>query len=105
MPPTQHSGEKLPTQGITTTAFDGSEVQHVAGRTTQDVFSETMGNEDELGDVPSAIPSTFGKLRDTTSSTVPATIPWSSGAVQERDVVWSALRFRSRLSTCLWHLS
>ena len=68
-------------------------------------FSETVGNEDELGDVPPAIPGTVGELRDTTSSTVPTTISGSFGAVQERNVVWSAPRFRSRLSTCLWLLS
>ena len=39
MLPTEHSGDKLPTQSTTTTAFGGLEVQHVAESATQDVFS------------------------------------------------------------------
>ena len=105
MPPTEHSRDKLPAQSTTTTAFGDSEVQHVATSATQDVFSETVGDDDKLVDVPPAIPGTVGEMRDTTSSTVPTTIPGSAGAVQERNVVCSALRFRSRLSTGLRLLS
>ena len=53
----------------------------MATSATQNHLSETVG--DEFGDVPPTIQSTVGELRDTTSSTFPATIPASSGAVQE----------------------
>ena len=82
MLPTEHSGDKLLTS-TTTTAFCDSEVQHVATSATQNGLSETLGNDDELGNVPPAIPGTVGKLRDTTSPTAPTTISASSGEVQE----------------------
>ena len=84
MPPTEHSGDKLRTESTTTTAFCDSEIQHVATSATQNHLSDSVGNDDELGDVPPAIPGTVGDLRVTTSSTFPAKIPASSGAGSTR---------------------
>ena len=92
---------RLTTQSTTTTAFGGSEVQHVAASATQDVFSETVGNEDELGRCATRNSGHVWIMEEHhlfhRSKNDPRVF-WSSGG---KERVWSALTFRSTLSACL----